>query len=123
MESTGQLLDNDGTLVCQTRLKFPEGRGLHGREAAMLIKLDRAFQADLLLECGGQQARANSIMSLLSLDAEGDAELTATAKGPDADQMIRAVEHFFASGFCPTTEVPAASLFRRKFAFHFNLPQ
>ena len=123
MESTEKIQADDGTLVCRARLKFPEGRGLHGREAAMLIKLERAFESELLLECSGQQARANSIMSLLSLDADSEAEVTATAKGPDADQMIRAVEHFFASGFCPTPEVPAASLFRRKFAYHFNLPQ
>ena len=62
-------------------------------------------------------------MSLLSLEADGDAEVTAVAKGPDADQMIRAVEDFFANGLRPTPEIPAASLFRRKFAFHFHLPQ
>jgi phosphocarrier protein HPr len=123
MESTERILADDGALVCRAHLKFPEGRGLHGREAAMLIKLERAFESDLLLECSGQQARANSIMSLLSLEADGDAEVTATATGPDADQMIHAVEEFFTTGFRPTPEIPAASLFRRKFAFHFNLPQ
>lgn len=123
MEMAENILKNDGPMVCRAHLKFPDGRGLHGREAAMLIKLERSFESDLLLECGGQQARANSIMGLLSLDADGDAEVTATATGPDANQMIRAVEEFFTNGFCPTPEIPAASLFRRKFAFHFDLPR
>lgn len=87
----------------------------------MLVKLERAFDAELLLECGGQQANAKSIMGLLSLEVDRGAELDATANGPEADRMIRAIEELFASGFRSTAQTPAASLFRNKFAAHFHL--
>ena len=108
-------------MVRKTRLKLPDTRGLHGREAAMLVKLERSFDAELLLECGGQRANAKSIMGLLSLEVDRCAELDATANGPEADRMIRAIEELFASGFRSTAQTPAASLFRNKFAAHFNL--
>lgn len=115
-------LENKPQPMCRTRLRLPNHHGLHGREAAMLVKLERSFHADLLLECGGQQANAKSIMGLLSLEGDEGSELTATATGPEAEAMMHAVEHLFASGLRATPEVPANSLFRQKFAFHFNLP-
>ena len=116
-------MENNESTICRTRVKLPDGRGLHGREAAMLVQLERDFESDLQLECGAQQANAQSIMSLLSLEADSTEEVTATAKGPDAAQMIRAVEHIFANGFRSPAGLSATSLFRRKFAYHFNLPQ
>jgi phosphotransferase system HPr (HPr) family protein len=109
--------------ICQVQLKFPDGRGLQGRAASMLVKLERLFDAELLLECRGQRANGKSIIGLLSLEAGPCPELTATATGPDAEPMIEALKELFASGFRPTEQIPASSLFRRKFAHHFNLRQ
>lgn len=120
-ETENAKVEDHPPVVRQARLRLPNARGLHGREAAMLVKLERSFDADLLLECGGQQANAKSIMGLLSLEAEHCAELLVTARGPEADPMIRAIEELFASGFRSTAQAPDSSLFRRKFATHFNL--
>lgn len=89
----------------------------------MLVKLERLFDAELLLECRGQRANGKSIIGLLSLEAGTCPELTATATGPEAEPMIEALKDLFASGFRPTEQIPASSLFRRKFAHHFNLRQ
>ncbi len=109
-----------GTAVAQTAI--PISRGLHGREAAMLMKLEQAFDAELTLDCCGWQSNARSIMGLLCLDPGPCTELTAAAAGPEAEQMIRAIEDLFASGFRGTDQIPESSLFREKFAYHFNLP-
>lgn len=113
--------DAPAPMVRTARLKLPDSRGLHGREAAMLVKLERSFNADLLLECGEQRSNAKSILGLLSLEAGSCTDLLATATGPEADRLIRAIEELFASGFRSTAQTPAASLFRSKFAAHFNL--
>ena len=120
-ETEHKQVEDRPLLIRQARLKLPDARGLHGREAAMLVKLERSFDAELLLECGGERANAKSIMGLLSLEAGNCAELTATATGPEADPMIRAIEELFASGFRSTAPTPAASLFRQPFATHFHL--
>jgi phosphotransferase system HPr (HPr) family protein len=116
-------LENKPQPMCRTRIRLPGCHGLHGREAAMLVKLERSFNADLLLECCGQQANAKSIMGLLSLEGDACSEMTATTTGPEAEAMMQAVEQLFSSGFRATREIPAASLFHHKFAFHFNLSQ
>lgn len=113
--------ENGPPLVRRARLQLPDARGLHGREAAMLVKLERAYDADLLLECGGQQTNAKSIMGLLALEAEHCTELKVTAMGPDADRAIRAIEELFTGGFRSTAQAPDSSLFRQKFAAHFHL--
>ena len=84
--------------ICRRRVAVPGFRGLHGREAAMLVKLARAFDAELMLECHGRTTNARSIMELLSLGSENCAEWTATAEGPEAEKLIRAVEAVFAAG-------------------------
>lgn len=98
-------------LVHTARLALPGAQGLHGREAALLVKLTRFFDADLILECQGRSARATNIMGLLSLEAGPCEELTATAEGPEAEKMIRALAELFACKFQPTEEA-SSWLFR-----------
>ena len=84
--------------ICRVRVQLPGSRGLHGREAAMIVKLARAFDAELMLECHGRTTNARSIMEILSLGSETCAAWTATAEGPEAEKLIRAVEAVFAAG-------------------------
>lgn len=100
------MAENKGSLVCRTQLKFPRRGGLHGREAAMLVKLGRSFDSNLVLECGAQQFNAKSIINLLSLEPDQSLEMTATAEGPDADRMILAIKEFFAGEFRSSSESP-----------------
>jgi phosphocarrier protein HPr len=80
-------------------------RGLNARAAAMLVKLEKAFDAQLFLECGGCQVNARSIMQILSLDAARGAQITVCADGPDAEAMLQAVEKMFAEGFVESAPV------------------
>lgn len=82
---------------------------MHGREAAMLVKLERAFEAELTLECGGRSTNAKSIMGILALDCANGAEWIATAEGPDADRLIGALEQLFAGGFSVAEDFPAGA--------------
>ena len=90
--------------ICRVRVKLPGSGGLHGREAAMIVKLARAFDAELMLECHGRTTNARSIMEILSLGAENCAEWIATAEGPEAEKLIRAVEAVFAAGVAADKE-------------------
>ncbi len=103
------------------RVKLGNAGGLHGREAAMLVKLARSMEAELVLACNGRQADANSIMGLLSLDMAEGMDILATASGPDAESMIHEVEALFASGFQPAAGQNPRSFFRRMFTHHFEL--
>ena len=73
--------------------------GLHVRAAAMLVKIAESIDAQLTIECGQQQANARSIMSLLALGAAKGTALSAFAEGPEADEMIHAVEDLFLHRF------------------------
>jgi phosphocarrier protein HPr len=110
-------------IICTARLAIPGLRGLHGRAAAMLVRLEHSFDAELILECCGQTANAKSIMGILSLGSENCTELTATATGPEAPAMIRALAGLFANGFAVPADGSSATVFRHKFANHFHLPE
>ena len=87
-------------------LVVDNANGLNARAAAMLVKLEKTFDAQLLLECGGHQINARSIMQILSLDAARGAEITVCAEGPDAAAMLQAVEQLFAEGFSEKNDRP-----------------
>lgn len=75
----------------------------------MLVKLERAFEAELMLECGGQSTNAKSIMGILALGCANGAEWIATAEGPDADRLIGALEQLFAGGFSAAEDFSAGA--------------
>lgn len=89
----------DNPNIQTARLVVRNADGLYSRAAAKLIRLGQAYDAQLSFTCGEQRVQAKSIMSLLSLDADQGAVLTATAEGPDAALLIRAVEELFTNGF------------------------
>jgi phosphotransferase system HPr (HPr) family protein len=107
----------------RVEVNWPNANGLHGREAATLLKLGRIHKATLVLECSGQKADVESLMGLLSIEASCDAPLTATATGPEAENLIRAIEKCFQDGFESMSGSMGKTCFRKKFERHFHLPQ
>ncbi len=107
----------------RVEVNWPNANGLHGREAATLLKLGRIHKATLVLECSGQKADVESLMGLLSMEASDKAPLIATASGPDAEPLIRAIEQCFQQGFESMAGSMGKTCFRQKFERHFQLPQ
>ncbi len=90
------------------RVVISSETGLNARAAAMLIKVEQGFDAQLFLESHGQQINARSIMQILSLEACKGTEVTVMAEGPEAIEMTHAVEKLFANGFIATDAPPPA---------------
>jgi len=106
----------------RVELNWPDANGLHGREAATLLKLEQIHKATLVLECSGQKAEVESLLGLLSMETSGNAPLVATASGPDAEPLIRAIEKCFQQGFEAMAGSMGKNCFQKKFERHFHLP-
>lgn len=102
-------LTNKAWIRRRSHLIVPNECGLHVRAAAMLVKLAESIDARLTIQCGKQRANAKSIMSLLTLGASKGSNLFAIAEGPQADEMIQAVNDLFACHFNETADSTAAS--------------
>ena len=82
------------TTRAEVTLRNPHG--LHLRLAAELVKLCRNYDARLTLATPkGRSADARSPLALLTLAAPCGTRLVATATGPDAASMLKAVVAFF----------------------------
>jgi phosphotransferase system HPr (HPr) family protein len=76
---------------------LPEGVALHARPAGVLVRAASEFSAEIFVSANGRRANAKSILSILSLGAEGGTELVIDASG---DGAVAAAEHL--AGLVPT---------------------
>ena len=74
----------------EVRVCLPAGVALHARPAGTLVRAAAAFTSEIFVSANGRRANAKSILDILSLGAEGGAELVIAASGADA---VEAVEH------------------------------
>lgn len=68
--------------------------GIHARPAGLLVKEAKKFQSKITLEGNGKSAEATKLMAMMSMGIKQGHELTVTAKGPDEDAAIAAMEEF-----------------------------
>ena len=73
--------------------------GLHARPAALFVRTAQRFKANIELECGGHEADAKSILSVLSLGVNQGMSFTIRADGPDATEALDAICSLVASNF------------------------
>nr|WP_255762621.1 HPr family phosphocarrier protein [Halomonas alkalisoli] len=85
--------------VVSRKLVLTNKRGLHARAATKLVQCCQPFQARVTVSRGGQDADACNIMSLLMLGAPCGTELTVSAEGEDAEQVLDALETLFDARF------------------------
>ena len=72
-------------------LKLNNETGMHTRPAGIFVKLATSFTSKIEIQINDQKVNAKSIMSLLSLGLENDAEFTLIANGPDEGKAIEAL--------------------------------
>lgn len=87
----------DKTATCLVVVARPAG--LHARPSLAVAETVRRFRSRVLVRSGKDEADAASVLQLLSLGAGQGRELTLTAKGPDADQVLAALRHLFEHNF------------------------
>lgn len=64
--------------------------GIHARVAAKLVATAQRFQAEIVLEKGGQEVNGRSILDILTLYCPQGSELTIRTEGADADVAMEA---------------------------------
>ncbi|MCD6427424.1 MAG: HPr family phosphocarrier protein [Caldisericaceae bacterium] len=73
--------------------------GLHARPAAVFVQTVSKYKSKITIEKDGKIANAKSIVEVLSLGVEKDAEVTITAEGSDEEDAMRAIEKLIESNF------------------------
>lgn len=74
-------------------------RGLHARASAKFVQLASGFDASVHVEKDGVKVGGTSIMGLMMLAASPGYSIRVTASGPEARQVVDALERLVASRF------------------------
>jgi phosphocarrier protein HPr len=74
-------------------------RGLHARASAKFVQVASGFDASVQVEKDGVTVGGTSIMGLMMLAASPGYSIRVTASGPEAEQVIDALEQLVASRF------------------------
>jgi phosphocarrier protein HPr len=74
-------------------------RGLHARASAKFVQVASGFNACVHVEKDGVKVGGTSIMGLMMLAASPGYSIRVTASGPEAGQVIDALEELVASRF------------------------
>lgn len=65
--------------------------GIHARPATMLVQAASKFNSDITLEANGKTVNLKSIMGVMSLAIQQNAQIKVVASGDDADQAVTAI--------------------------------
>ena len=74
-------------------------RGLHARASAKFVQLASGFDASVHVEKDGVKVGGTSIMGLMMLAASPGYSIRVTASGPEALEVMEALEQLVASRF------------------------
>lgn len=83
----------------EARVVVPNPEGMHARPCHAFVTLAGRFQSPLTVECRGRKTDGRSIIELMTLAAACGDELVLRAEGPDAEELVRTLAAFVASGF------------------------
>ncbi len=81
--------------TCTTTLVLADGSGLHLRPAATLAKIAGMYDADIVAQRGRRCVSAKSLFSIIVLCTCGGNRIRVTARGPDAQEAIKAIRAEF----------------------------
>jgi phosphocarrier protein HPr len=66
--------------------------GLHGRPAAMFVKVANKHRANVWVQKDGEQVNGKSILGLMTLAAGKGTRLVISAEGADAEKAVQELE-------------------------------
>ena len=78
--------------MIERELSICNQRGLHARASAMFVKLVECFDADVTVSRDGSEVGGTSIMGLMMLAASPGCSILVRATGPQAEQVVNALE-------------------------------
>lgn len=71
-------------------------QGLHARPAAMFVQIANKFEALVTVRKGAEEINGKSIMGILMLGADHNAEIVLVVEGADAEAAATELEAFIA---------------------------
>lgn len=92
-KATPQGTEKQRTLVVENKL------GIHARPAAMIVRIANKYKVDLLVEKDDEQVSGKSIMGLMMLAAGNGTELTFSAVGKQAGELLDEIQDLFERKF------------------------
>jgi phosphocarrier protein len=81
------------------RMQIVNQKGLHARASARLVETVERFDASATIRKDGLDASGDSIMGLLMLAASRGTFIEVETKGPQAEDLIRAIADLVADKF------------------------
>ena len=101
MSDTGETSDmsapTSGTVV--RVLPIINQKGLHARASAKFVHTVEGFQAEVRVSNGGEKVDGASILDLLMLGGAPGTSITVEATGPQAAEVVAALENLLATRF------------------------
>ena len=88
---------DDGTLVRE--IEIINRKGLHARATAKFVQCVELFSAEVTVSRGGETVGGSSIMGILTLGAGIGSTIVVTAKGPQAADVLDALEALIGNKF------------------------
>ena len=73
------------------RVIIPNKRGLHARASAKIVEASARFRSEIHVIKGGNAVNGRSIMGLMMLAASIGSTVMVSAKGPDAEEALKAI--------------------------------
>jgi phosphocarrier protein HPr len=80
-------------------LRIVNEKGLHARASAKFVQLVEKFDATVKVSRNGDSAGGDSIMGLMMLAAGIGTSITVTATGPQAKEVVTALDTLVSSKF------------------------
>jgi phosphocarrier protein HPr len=80
-------------------IRIVNQKGLHARASAQFVQTVETFNAEVRVTRGGERVGGTSIMGLMMLGAAPGTAITVEAFGPQAEEVLDALEALVASRF------------------------
>ena len=85
--------------VAEIELEVLNQYGMHARPCALIVKTTSKFECDVAIEKDGNIVSGKSIMGLMSLQGSRGTRLLVSAAGPEAEELLDALEALFLRKF------------------------
>jgi phosphotransferase system HPr (HPr) family protein len=89
----------EGTGAMEKEVTICNPLGIHARPANMLIATAGQYPCEILLQSGGKQAKAKSIVGILKLALKMGDKVTVVTNGEKEAEALAAVAEFLESTF------------------------
>ena len=73
--------------------------GIHARPSLSIVQTVRRFRSKVTIGYAGREADAGEILGVMSLGVPQGSQVTLSAHGPDAEEVVAALAKLFADDF------------------------